>query len=330
MRILMICPELPTADRPGGMAPAVRQFDSLRCRGHNVQVIDMSGRRVVKYAEVLPKIWKQMRICDLVHAHYGFCGWLGRTGVNKPLVVSFMGSDINGDNAANGRPRFATRIESLSNRILLSRLASHVIVKSNAMADVLGGKLKASGRLSVIPNGVDIDRFQPQDRTQAREILGWNPNRNYILFPSDPNRANKGYELASAAVKLVARELDRPVDLIPLWGVAPEEVPVYMNACNVMTLASFAEGSPNVVKEALACGLPTVSTAVGDVPEMLAGIRTCYISTRDPADMAHGILRVIAMEGRETSRKRILESGLTLDAVAGRIEAIYQKIVQRN
>ncbi len=321
MKVLMICPELPRENNPGGMAPALRQFESLRQLGVEVDVVDMHGPRVLKYAMLLPQIRKRMHNANIVHAHYGFCGWLGRLQVSKPLVVSFMGSDINGDAGSTGKPRFASRIESFTNRRLLSRIASHIIVKSQAMADIL-----PPGKVSVIANGVDTEKFQPMDCRAARQQLGWRQDGMIVLFPSNPQRINKGYALAKQVVASTSEAIGTAIELKPLWGVPPEDVPLYMNACNAMLLTSFAEGSPNVVKEAMACNTPIVAADVGDVGYLLSASTGNQVCARHAGAMTEALTRQLRCPTICSGRERILQLGLTLNGVANRILEVYRTL----
>ena len=128
--------------------------------------------------------------------------------------------------------------------------------------------------------------FRPFDQQAARDELGWPQNNRYVLFPGNPRNPRKGFRLASAAIEHAQRVSGhQSIRLVNLWNVLPEQVPQYMNACDVMIMASWLEGSPNVVKEALACNLPVISVPVGDVPEMLDGITGCRLCSRDPVQL---------------------------------------------
>jgi glycosyltransferase involved in cell wall biosynthesis len=123
--------------------------------------------------------------------------------------------------------------------------------------------------------------------------------------------------------------MGEPLELVPLWGVAPDRVALFMNACDVMVLTSYVEGSPNVVKEAMACNLPIVSVPVGDVPERLAGVAGCVIYPRDPAALGDALLHVLR-DGRRTTGRCVLQAmGLGQDMVARKILAIYEDVLAR-
>ncbi len=326
----MICPELPSAALPGSMAPCARQIESLRAQGLSVDVVDVRGLPKLKYLQVLPRIRLLAQQADVVHAHFGYCGWLGRmalsfSGSRAPLVVSFMGDDLLGTpcNDAGDLTRFS-RLMVRTNRVL-ARLASQVIVKSREMADVI-----APTPSSVIPNGVDLNTFLPIGRESARQEMNLPPTRKVVLFPGDPSNPRKGHKLASAAVDVAARLLSRPIDLVPLWGVEPQRVSILMNACDVMLMTSLIEGSPNVVKEAMACNVPIIGVRVGDVAQMLENVSGCSVCERDPQEIGEQLAASLSHPSSVDGRELLLQRGLGLESIARRVIGVYERALDRD
>lgn len=324
----MICPELPTDQSPGSMAPGARQIQSIAAAGVDVQVIDMRGIPKLKYLQVLPKVRRAARNVDLIHAHFGYCGWLawlGKkwAGSRVPIVMSFMGDDLLGTPANEaGKLERASVLAVDINRRMASRY-DQIIVKSQEMAEQLRGM-----PCHVIPNGVDLDVFRPVDRVRARQELGWSESGWRVLFPGDPSNPRKGHSLAQAAVRLVEESSGQPVELVPLWGVHPDQVPLYMNACNAMLMTSLIEGSPNVVKEALACNANVVAVPVGDVPEMLQGIQQCQTTARAAGEIGAALERLLRADRPSDGRDVLQTRGLSLAGVAQRILGIYRRALQ--
>lgn len=331
MRVLMVCPELPRADLPGAMAPTARQIQSLRELGLSIDVVDMQGIPKLKYLQVIPRFHRLARQVDVIHAHFGYCGWLGRLASallreRPPIVVSFMGDDLLGTPYnAEGDLEWFSKLMVRTNKRLASKV-DQVIVKSQEMANVI-----APAPSTVIPNGVDFSVFAPFNRQLARRELELPLDRKMVLFPGDPNNPRKGHRLASAAVEFASHQLGEPIDLVPLWGVDPQQVAVYMNACNMMCMTSLIEGSPNVVKEAMACNLPIIGVHVGDVAEMLDGVAGCAVCQRDPreigAKLADGLSHQFSQEGPSDGRQTLLRRGLDLESVARRVVTIYEKAI---
>lgn len=321
-RVLHVCPELPTQDCPGSMAPAARQIDSLSKLGVQTQVIDMRGIPKLKYLIAIPKIRRAAREVDVIHSHFGYCGWLSRLSTlamrSRPrLVMSFMGDDLLGTPKADGTLEWPSRVQAWINKHFARRF-DQVIVKSQEMA----GKI-APCDCTVIANGVDMDTFKPMSSTEARSRLNLPTGRKLVLFPGNPENPRKGHLLATAAVEVAARDLGEPIDLVPLWNIDPADVAVYMNACDVMLMVSLIEGSPNVVKEALSCDVPVIGVEVGDVPQMLDGISGCSVCPRDPDVIGRALVQQLQNPVTCDGRQVLLERGLDLESVARSVRSIY-------
>lgn len=324
MRVLMICPELPRADKPGSMAPGARQIRSIQEAGVETEILDMRGIPKLKYLQALPKIRHWAKRVDLIHAHYGYCGWLALLGRKLsmrrvPIVMSFMGDDLLGTTHNHqGDQEWFSKLQAKWN----ARISKHydqVIVKSQQMAELI-----SPTPCHIVSNGVDVEVFYPGDPLESCQQVGLDPTRFKVLFPGNPENVGKGYVLAGEAVKVAERLIDAQIQLVPLWGVAPDHVSHYMNACQVMLMASFTEGSPNVIKEGLACNMSIVSVPVGDVREMLQGVEgCCCISSRDPEELGTALAQqLLAGEGSQ-GRSAIMSRELSLESVAKRIIRIY-------
>jgi glycosyltransferase involved in cell wall biosynthesis len=173
---------------------------------------------------------------------------------------------------------------------------------------------------------VDLSRFRPKDRLRCQVALGWDPDRRHVLFPASRDRPEKRYALAQTAVALLDGDA-AVVELHHLDGVAHEEMPTWLNACEALLLTSTHEGSPNVVKEALACDVPIVSVDVGDVRDRIETIDGCFIAEPTPQDLAAKLESVLERRGRINGRDRISE--LSLERVAEKVRDIYETLVSR-
>jgi teichuronic acid biosynthesis glycosyltransferase TuaC len=121
-----------------------------------------------------------------------------------------------------------------------------------------------SRRVAILPMGVDLTRFHPIPRAEARAHLGLDPAGPYLLFPHEPSRPLKRFDRAQEAAG--------DVPLLTLGGVPPEEVPYWINAANAVIVPSQDEGMGLAVIEASACDVPAFGTPVGAHPVSLAGI----------------------------------------------------------
>jgi len=320
MRVLMVTPQLPRPGRPGTLAPTVRQIESIRALGIDVQVLEVRGVKRLKYLQRLPDLRSLAASVDLIHAHFGYCGWLARSQRSTPIVVSFMGDDL------LGTPDGSGRISAFSRCVVradcwLARAVDAVIVKSADMARII-----APVRAHVIPNGVDLNMFRPIDRAAARARLGLADHKRYVLFPGWPEQPRKGFPLARAVVEETSRRFET-VELLPLGRVEADAVPLYMNACDAMVLTSYLEGSPNVVKEAMACNLPIVSVPVGDVSELLDGVDGCAVCPRDVGELSAALAKVLRRREPTNGRTTVEKKQLDLVSVARRVVDVYSDVL---
>ena len=131
---------------------------------------------------------------------------------------------------------------------------------------------------------------------------------------------------APLAKEVVSLMQDDNVELLELKGYSREEVTLLMCAADAFLMTSFTEGSPQVIKEAMACGCPIVSVDVGDVKERVDGVAGCYVAnTREPKELAELIRKALAFEGKTKGREKIIMDGLDNRQVAKELLSIYKK-----
>lgn len=293
----MITSEWPSAEHPYAVPFIVRQVDFLRKAGVDVDVFHFrGGKKPLNYL----KAWRMVRRklsrhrYDLVHAQWGQSALLALPK-RLPLVVTYRGSDLEGIVGPNGRYLLVGKVLKFIS-VSVSLLADEIIVVSEHLGRKLPGR-----RYHVIPSGVDLSLFRPTDRNEARILLKLPLERKIVFFGGDPSVARKRYELAQAAVGLV-RQKYPDVDIPVARGIKHDQMPYYMNAADVLLLTSRHEGSPNVVKEALACNVPVVSTDVGDVRKRIEGIEGCIVcADDDPRTITRALEQVFSMEGRRVN-----------------------------
>lgn len=302
IRVLMITSEWPTPDNPTLVPFIVRQVNFLRKAGIDLQLFPFRGGKNPKnylryWGKVRGEISKGK--FDIIHAQWGQSGLLALPK-QLPLVVTFRGDDLEGIiGASNQKTAYGYVLQRLSR--FVARSADQVILVSESLSHAIPKR-----PYHVIPSGLDLELFCPAPQDVARRKLGLLNNRHYVLFAGSAGNPRKRYALAKQAVDLVKAEMD--VELLTASGVAHEQIPDYMNASDVMLLASLHEGSPNVVKEALACNLPVVSTDVGDVRQRIGGIDGCKILETDrPEDIAAALRDVLTRGTRIEGRFTVLD-----------------------
>lgn len=334
----------------GNVSSFVRsQFESLQAAGLNMILFPVSGhgwRAYLKAVWQLRKLVRRERP-DIIHAHYSTCGFVASLATiglrHRPkIMVSILGS-------------FPTRSRKWRRvRWAIQHLWDGTLTKSERTRNQLGLDLP------VIPNGVNLNIFHPMDtevaRREAFSTKSEASNIKYIVWCSHPTRPEKNWALAEDAVHLLepiilgAMHLESEtiasnclrVELVAVYDKTPQEVATYMNAADCLLLTSWSEGSPNVIKEAMACNCPIVTTDVGDVNERLKDLEGCYVAKTDhpvtneethtlyAEENAHAIanclLQALTFGNRTKGYDRILKDGLTLELTAQKIIKWYELI----
>ncbi len=321
--VLVVTNLWPTDEDPGYGSFVEAQMESLRPLGVGFDVVFIDGHRsrwnYLRAIGELRRVLRQKHY-DLIHAHFGLSGWVARCQSGVPVVVSFMGDDVLGRPTRRGRITLYGRFLQASSWIL-ARLVAAVVVKSQGMKTRLG-----LGSAHVIPNGVDLELFRPMEQAEARQTLGLDLKKKFVLFPYNPAEARKRFDLIEAAVNLARREIPE-IEILQVRGVPRERMPLYMNAADVLVLASLFEGSPNAVKEAMAVNLPVVTVDVGDTAELIGPTEGCHLVPRDSEAIAARIVDVCKRGTRTNGREWIAR--LSMERVAKQIVALYQTIVSR-
>ena len=291
----------------GQLSPFVQeQAESLRKLDIQIDYFLISGNGAFGYLKNYFSLMKTIRSkkYDLIHAHYGLSGLLATLQKITPVIVTFHGSDVN-----------------MKNNFPLSLLASRLSRNNIFVHSSLARRLKVSGKnIHIIPCGVDLDTFSPIHKWVAREKLGWQKNKNYILFSSGFHNPVKNAALAKSALK----SIDLEVKLIELKGSTKQQICQLMNAADLLLITSFSETGPIVVKEALACNCPIISTNVGDVKSITKKIDNCFVTSYNPNEIGEKI-RIILASGLR-SNGRIFMKSYGLDKVAQKIKMVYVNI----
>jgi len=299
------------------------QVTRLREADVHVEVLAFRGKanplRYLEAARRLRRVYRSQSF-DVIHAHHGQSALITLGGHTSALVATFHGSDLQGLSGTGRRFSYVGYLLPRLSRII-ARLADEVIVVSHHMARYL-----SRPDYHVIPAGIDMDLFSPMPKRDARRRCGLPLDRRLVLFVGDPLNPIKRYELARDSVALLQDTTD--VELIVCCGVPQNQMPLYMSACDVLLVTSTHEGSPNAVKEALACNLPVVSTAVGDVPERLAGIEGCLVVDDSlPEAIADGVASVL--ESRPEIDGRSSVRSLDERVLAQQVIDVYRQAIAR-
>ena len=323
MRILYIVNTYPDENNPSAEPFVKAQIESMRRAGAYVDIFNVKGPQSKwNYLRAIARVRRKLKnkSYDIVHGHYVYSGWIAALQKKAPAVVSFMGSDLYGTSDQDGKLTFGGKVD-----IRLSKFVQHyvdgIIVKSQEMMDLLITRDKAI----VLPNGVDFETFMDSPTLEARKALGLSPDKCFILFAGNYQEPRKCFFIADEGVR-IAKERDHRYEILVAAGLPQEQVPLYMNAANVLALPSRKEGSPNVVKEALACNLKVVATDVGDVKELIGNIPGCKVVERTSEAFADAIQEVISRTEPFNGRKAI--EHLRIEQVARKLMNFYSLVME--
>lgn len=312
MKIVIVC-----SGTRGILSPFIKeQMDSLSALdGNELLLFQIRKKGWIGYLmHLIPllRIIKEFKP-DLIHAHYGLSGLLANLQRKVPVITTFHGSDLNN-----------------SRNLKFSKLAHKLSSASIFVEKKLMDKFKKHHGSSIIPCGVDLSTFHPVPKLQAREILHLRMANIYILFSSVFSNPVKNYPLARKSCDMVANKIGQKVNLIELKGLSRESVNLFMNASDCCLLFSTSEGSPQFIKEAMACNCPIVATNVGDVDLIFGETAGCFITTHEIDDVVSKIIMVLNFSknfDRTEGRDRILSLQLNDAHISKRIMEVYCTVI---
>jgi glycosyltransferase involved in cell wall biosynthesis len=245
---------------------------------------------------------------DVIHAHFGLTLWPALALRGAPHAVTLHGTDL---------------VHPRSRAITLAglRFADLVAPVSEPLAELVPS-WAVRGRQTILPMGVNTERFHPIDRLEARRALGLDAAGPYLLFPADPSRPEKRFDRA--------RELAGDTRLLTLGHVEPSEVPLWVNAASAVLVPSERESFGLSVLEALACDVPVLATPVGVAPEALSRVAGAYCGPFDQAAWRAALAPLLAqpdprVDGRQRAQaysvpvmaERVLEAWRSLQSGGG-------------
>jgi glycosyltransferase involved in cell wall biosynthesis len=301
-----------------------RQAEFVRRAGVDLEVFAFRGdKNPYNYMRAWARVRRRLRErrFDLIHAQFGQSGLLAFPK-RLPLVATFRGSDALGIvRDRDGRYSRAGRLLQRASRFVARHADAVILVSPH-----LGTQLGTTASVHIIPSGLDFSVFRPIPKDEARARLGFLPEAPLVLFVGRPHQARKRCDLARQAVDLLRSNIPN-ARLVVAWNVQHDEIPLYMNACDVLVFTSMQEGSPNVVKEALACNLPVVSVKVGDVAERLHGVHGCELCGDDnPETIAAALARVLQRGERIEGQPAVRHLDETL--LTEQVLAVYDSVLR--
>ncbi len=305
------------------------QFNSLKDEFLNSELIIIQNNTdPISILGNIRNTRSKIKSNSIIHAQYGTVTALISVLAKKgnPLIISFCGDDILG----SARNTFRWQIRGLLGKklsIFSCFFAKIIIAKSKNIANSIPKRFH--NKVHIIPNGVERDVFYPTDKNEAQKQLGWDSEWKYVLF--NPSRGNntfiKNLPLAIEVIENL-KEKGYKIKLVQIKNKTSTEINVMMNASDSLLVTSYREGSPNIVKEAMACDLPVVSVKCGDVKERLKKVKNSYVtSSYDSGEIEKFLEQILKDEVRSNGSKVLEEDGLYADQVKTRIMSLYNDII---
>lgn len=306
MRVLIVARR-----RDGAFAPfVVEQANALKDSGCFVDFYGVDSGGFLGYVTSLNGIKKRIYSFspDIIHAHFGLSGLLSCLQTKVPVVTTYHGSDIND-------PRLFP-LSKLS--IILSSWNIFVSSQNISIA-------KPKNHYSLIPCGIDLSNFPTIEKSEAREVMHLSQNKRYVLFCSSFDREVKKPELAKKVISFLNVT---DIELLEFKSFTRKEANILLCAVDALLMTSQNEGSPQVIKEALACGTPIVSVDVGDVRERTSGVDGCFISNSwEATELVELLKKALAFKDRTRGREKIVSDGIDNPSIAKKLLTIYNQLL---
>lgn len=272
------------------------QKNNLEELGVEISIFSIYKKGISGYIKLIPLYLRKVKEFnpDIIHAHYSVAGLFAFSQFRKPVIISYIGSDV-----------IEKKIRLIAWFTMM--FAKYSIFISKSLINTVPFK---KDNFRMIPYGIDLVNFYSIDKRIARIKLGLDQNQIYCLFPSLKTRREKNFVFAERCISEI-----EGVNIIELGKNLPiEEINLIFNACDFMLLTSLHEGGPQVIFEALATNLPIVSTDVGVVKESIEGVDGCYLCSYELCDAVNKINKAILFnrktEGRRKLKKLNLDSRL--------------------
>ncbi len=333
MKILLLTNMYPNSRSIFGIF-VKQQAEALKEKGVDVVIIARSRNKALSYMYFILKstIYVLFSSYDLVHAHYGFHSALVPVLLKrKKLIVTFHGSD------ALIEP-FRNKLYGVLQRLVVRR-SDYIIAVSNDIKNALVERLGAvPEKITVISCGVNTDLFTRHNAEGLRKSLGIPPEGKIVLFVGKIDFM-KGLDLLYECARslndvyfLFVGEGSLRTDLencIFPGPVPNDEMPMWMSLADVFVLPSRSEGTPVVILEALSCGTPVISSAVGGCPDLIRDGQTGYLVPLGDVDTLRD--RILDLVGSDSKRlemgkqgRRDVVSGYDNAIVSRKIRSIYE------
>lgn len=294
----------------GGITPFVReQAEALEKCGVEIDYYLIEGNGLCAYFNTKGLIDKIHSFKpDVIHAHYGLSGITAVLQKEVPVVTTFHNGET-----------LSWYVNVLCS--WFSRRANHVIYVAQHIRDK---SIFKADNYAIMPCGVNLSEIVLTPQSEARKQLSFNPDKKYILFGGAFSNLRKNYPLLQKAIELTGRD---DIEVLEMRNMNRQQVTLAMCACDLFALPTKSEGSPQALKEAMACNCPIMATDVADIKHLLGEVAGHYICSYNPQEVATTIEKALQFNGRTEGRKRIEQLQLDNSQIAKKLIDIYKTII---
>jgi len=317
MKILVITSEWPSHNYPNDVPFLVEHIQSLEKLVSDIKVVEVKVGSIWKYFQSIKKINRIIKNnkFNIIHTHWGWNGLIG-CWFGLPHMITFHGSDLN--------PPVKWSIRNII-IYLISQLSSICSIKNIFVSNNLKNKaIIKSKKNEIIPIGLNLEKFKPMNKNEARLLLNIPLDKKVILFGGNQSQPVKRVHLAEKAIDVLGDSFT----LLTINYENHQKIPLYMNSADALLMTSKSEGSPMMVKEALACNLPVVSTNVGDVKSMIDGLENCYIIDDESPNYIAKIVEKCIKSGTVPNGRQRMRL-FSNDTVANQVYDIYKSVLAK-
>lgn len=297
------------------------QGEALRVVGCEVDYFLIKGNYLTQVSALKKKIREFHP--DIVHAHYGLSAITAELQHMVPVVTTFHNGETH-----RWYVNFITSLMSLR--------AKHIIYVAQHIRDLVYFK---NHNYSILPCGVNLEDCKITPQAEARKMLGWSADKKYIMFGGAFDNLRKGYPLLKEAIELLGRS---DIEVVEMRGLSRQQCVLRMCACDVFALPTKNEGSPQALKEAMACNCPIVATDVADIKYLLGDMPGHFIlpnkgtsqafwegNNSSARELSELLIKAISYKERTEGRERIKELGYTNELIAVSLLKIYEQVIDK-
>jgi len=327
MKVLQVTTNYPCPQNPIFGIFMKEQVESVEQFGVENTIFFSNGMKSnpkIKYSGTIVHLWSAVKLFfhlrrnkyDIIHCHNVLSGFILQLAGGLGKKNTILSLQIDPETKGSQDYKFTSMLYPKFARLIVKKQLKN-----------------PKEKFVYLPNGVNLDLFHPIDKTECKKRLGLDPDKCYILFVDSNTfkaRTQKRKDRFNETMEILRTKYghENLCELV-MTKTPRAEVPFWMNACDLYLLTSDEEGSPNAVKECMACNIPVIATPVGNVPDLFEGVEECHMAKSfDSSELAALADKSLRNRRPVNTRSKIIEKGLDLDSIARRLYDLYESLAK--